>query len=573
MSPAAGRRLRRLPLPLRRADAGRGGRRCWRRARDGPRSPRAGARPRRLSRLHHGRGLARLHRRAGACARARGRRRRLGRLQDEGRCRPRGRPSPGRSHPRGDRTRPGPDDGRQPALGRRRGHRLHGPPRRVRARSSSRSPPAPTTSSATPPSRGHRPHPRGHRGARPQPGHLQAVLPGRGAPRLPVRPLPASAASTRCSAILLLAAHFGVPVCPHGGGAGLDELAQHLCAFDYIAVSGDLRDRVLEYVGHLHEHFSRPGHGQPRPLPPPGAPGLQLRAAARGHRHVPLPGGDAHGATVNRPRQSNESRRDPCTNTPTRSRARSRGRAQHLRIDVLEMVCRAAERPPRWPVLGGRDPGRPVLPPPAPRSGAAGLARARPLPALQGSCRPDPLRGRWPAAASSRWRSWRRSGASPPAWRATPTASCPGSRWWPGRSGHGVAVGAGHGLGPVARACPSPRPPAAPSALRRRARVVRPARRRRARRRGRLGGCHVRGQVPPGQPHRHRRLQRHPADRRDRGRHAHRAHRRRSGAPSAGTSRRSTVTTSARSSTPSTAPTRSTPGPRSSSPARRRDGA
>jgi L-fuconate dehydratase len=58
--------------------------------------------------------------------------------------------------------------------------------------------------------------------------------------------------------ILLLAAHFGVPVCPHGGGAGLDELAQHLCAFDYISVSGDLHGRVLEYVGHLHEHFVDP---------------------------------------------------------------------------------------------------------------------------------------------------------------------------------------------------------------------------------------------------------------------------------------------------------------------------
>ncbi len=59
-------------------------------------------------------------------------------------------------------------------------------------------------------------------------------------------------------AVLLMAAHYGVPVCPHGGGAGLDELAQHLCAFDYIAVSADLTDRVLEYVAHLHEHFVDP---------------------------------------------------------------------------------------------------------------------------------------------------------------------------------------------------------------------------------------------------------------------------------------------------------------------------
>ncbi len=59
-------------------------------------------------------------------------------------------------------------------------------------------------------------------------------------------------------AVLLLAARFGVPVCPHGGGAGLDEIVQHLCAFDYIAVSASLEDRFLEYVGHLHEHFVDP---------------------------------------------------------------------------------------------------------------------------------------------------------------------------------------------------------------------------------------------------------------------------------------------------------------------------
>jgi L-fuconate dehydratase len=59
-------------------------------------------------------------------------------------------------------------------------------------------------------------------------------------------------------AILLLAAKFGVPVCPHAGGVGLCELVQHLAIFDYIAVSGSLDDRALEYVDHLHEHFTDP---------------------------------------------------------------------------------------------------------------------------------------------------------------------------------------------------------------------------------------------------------------------------------------------------------------------------
>jgi L-fuconate dehydratase len=59
-------------------------------------------------------------------------------------------------------------------------------------------------------------------------------------------------------AVLLLAAKFGVPVCPHAGGVGLCELVQHLAAFDYIAVSGRLDGRMIEYVDHLHEHFVDP---------------------------------------------------------------------------------------------------------------------------------------------------------------------------------------------------------------------------------------------------------------------------------------------------------------------------
>jgi len=59
-------------------------------------------------------------------------------------------------------------------------------------------------------------------------------------------------------AILLLAAKFGVPVCPHAGGVGLCELVQHLSMFDFVALSGSREDRVVEYVDHLHEHFVTP---------------------------------------------------------------------------------------------------------------------------------------------------------------------------------------------------------------------------------------------------------------------------------------------------------------------------
>lgn len=59
-------------------------------------------------------------------------------------------------------------------------------------------------------------------------------------------------------AIILLAAKFGVPVCPHAGGVGLCEVVRHLAMFDFIAVSGTTDGRYIEYVDHLHEHFEDP---------------------------------------------------------------------------------------------------------------------------------------------------------------------------------------------------------------------------------------------------------------------------------------------------------------------------
>jgi len=57
---------------------------------------------------------------------------------------------------------------------------------------------------------------------------------------------------------LLMAARFGVPVCPHAGGVGLCELVQHLAIFDYLRVGTSLDGRMVEYVDHLHEHFTDP---------------------------------------------------------------------------------------------------------------------------------------------------------------------------------------------------------------------------------------------------------------------------------------------------------------------------
>jgi L-fuconate dehydratase len=58
--------------------------------------------------------------------------------------------------------------------------------------------------------------------------------------------------------ILLMAAKFGVPVCPHAGGVGLCEYVQHLSIFDYLRVGCSLEGRMVEYVDHLHEHFVDP---------------------------------------------------------------------------------------------------------------------------------------------------------------------------------------------------------------------------------------------------------------------------------------------------------------------------
>ena len=59
-------------------------------------------------------------------------------------------------------------------------------------------------------------------------------------------------------AILFMAAKFNIPVCPHAGGVGLCEYVQHLSMIDYIAISGSLENRIIEYVDHLHEHFFDP---------------------------------------------------------------------------------------------------------------------------------------------------------------------------------------------------------------------------------------------------------------------------------------------------------------------------
>jgi L-fuconate dehydratase len=75
-------------------------------------------------------------------------------------------------------------------------------------------------------------------------------------------------------AVLLMAAKFGVPVCPHAGGVGLCQHVQHFSMFDLLRVSGRSDDRMIEYAGHLHEHFVEPLRVAAGRYHAPSAPGF-----------------------------------------------------------------------------------------------------------------------------------------------------------------------------------------------------------------------------------------------------------------------------------------------------------
>jgi L-fuconate dehydratase len=94
-------------------------------------------------------------------------------------------------------------------------------------------------------------------------------------------------------AVLLLAAKFGVPVCPHAGGVGLCEYVQHLAMFDYIAVSGTLDGRVVEWVDHLHEHFLHPAVVRAARYVAPVSPGYSIEMRAASLDRYEYPGGAA----------------------------------------------------------------------------------------------------------------------------------------------------------------------------------------------------------------------------------------------------------------------------------------
>jgi L-fuconate dehydratase len=93
-------------------------------------------------------------------------------------------------------------------------------------------------------------------------------------------------------AVLLIAAKFGVPVCPHAGGVGLCEYVQHISLFDFIAVSASLENRVVEYVDHLHEHFVSPVVMKGDRYMPPCTPGYSIEMKPESLERYEFPVGE-----------------------------------------------------------------------------------------------------------------------------------------------------------------------------------------------------------------------------------------------------------------------------------------
>ena len=94
-------------------------------------------------------------------------------------------------------------------------------------------------------------------------------------------------------AVILMAAKFGIPVCPHAGGVGLCEYVQHLAMFDYICVSGSFENRLVEYVDHLHEHFYHPVVMKDGRYMPPTSAGYSISMREESLDEFEYPSGQA----------------------------------------------------------------------------------------------------------------------------------------------------------------------------------------------------------------------------------------------------------------------------------------
>ena len=168
------------------------------------------------------------------------------------------------------------------------GDRVDGRPRRVRARTGSRSPRHPTTCSGT-----QRSARRSRRsGSRPastcRTGSIfKQLLQAEAIDVVQIDACRVGGVNENL-AILLLAAKFGVPVCPHAGGVGLCEMVQHLAMFDFVAVSGTI-DGSLDRVRRPPARaLHRSGVGRGWAIPGAHRSGRRCADARRFDRRAPV---------------------------------------------------------------------------------------------------------------------------------------------------------------------------------------------------------------------------------------------------------------------------------------------
>ena len=92
-------------------------------------------------------------------------------------------------------------------------------------------------------------------------------------------------------AVLLLAAAFDKPVCPHAGGVGLCEYVQHLSFFDAACVASGPEGRMIEHAAHLHEHFVDPIRVTGGRYMAPIRPGFSVEMKAQSRADYAFPDG------------------------------------------------------------------------------------------------------------------------------------------------------------------------------------------------------------------------------------------------------------------------------------------
>jgi L-fuconate dehydratase len=91
--------------------------------------------------------------------------------------------------------------------------------------------------------------------------------------------------------VYMLAAKYGKLVCPHAGGVGLCEYVQHMSMIDYVQISADIGERVIEYIDHLHEHFEDPCKMSNGAYQVPRLPGFSVKMHASSLAKFEYPNG------------------------------------------------------------------------------------------------------------------------------------------------------------------------------------------------------------------------------------------------------------------------------------------